>query len=346
MIEFIFDLFKPAEFPIISRILFAALTFAFIGGFVIVAVWLERKVAAHMQDRLGPMRVGFHGILQTIADTVKLIIKEDIIPSAADKVLFITAPFLVFMGAFLSFLAIPVSEEFTPSDLNGGLFYILAVSSIVIPGLVMAGWGSNNKWSLFGAMRSAAQMVSYEIPIVLSLLVVVMAASSLNLSEIVGAQKVGLGGFSGIAGWFFIRNPFLFVAFWVYIIAGTAENNRTPFDLPEAESELVAGFHTEYSGMRFAFFFLAEYAAMLVMALVVAICFMGGWLPIIGTESAIPGFVWLLGKAMSIVLLQMWFRWTFPRLRVDQLMTISWKVLLPITFVLVLGQGVWSIWIG
>ncbi len=307
--------------------------------YALFAVWLERKVSAHMQDRLGPMRVGgWHGWSQTIADIIKLIQKEDIVPGPADKKLHFLAPWVVFIGSYAAFAAIPFSSAFIGSNVNVGLFYVIAVSSLVVVGLLMAGWSSNNKWSLFGAMRSAAQIVSYEIPTALALLSVVMIAGTLNLQEINQAQA---GAFWH---WYlFQKFPFVFVAFLIYFTASLAETNRTPFDIPEAESELVAGYHTEYSGMKFAIFFLAEYANMFAVSAIGATLFLGGWNSPFGEFLSGPvwGVFWFLSKGMFFVFVQMWLRWTLPRLRVDQLMYVSWKVLTPWAFACILGVGLW-----
>ncbi len=317
---------------------FGAMVFTGIAIYVMVVIWFERKVAAHIQDRLGPMEVGgWHGWLQTVADSVKLLLKEDLIPALADRKLFKLAPYIVFLATFSVFAALPFSDKIVGSNLNIGIFYILAVSSVGVIGILMAGWSSNNKWALFGAMRSVAQMISYEIPIGLSILVIVMSVGSLGMRDIVLAQD------GGIFNWLLWQNPpFNMIAFLILFIAGTAETNRVPFDIPEAESELVAGFHVEYSGMRFSFFFLAEYASMFAIGIIVSTLFLGGWQGINGASSS-PGvgLLWMTLKGFSFVLVMIWFRWTFPRLRVDQLMYVCWKVLVPIAFLNIIGAGIW-----
>jgi NADH-quinone oxidoreductase subunit H len=319
--------------------LMAILPLVWIIPFALFAVWWERKISAHMQDRLGPMRTGgWHGWSQTIADILKLIQKEDIIPAAADRKLFNLAPFVVFTGSYAAFAAIPFSAAYVGSEINIGLFYVIAISSVVVVGLLMAGWSSNNKWSLFGAMRSAAQIVSYEIPVAVSLLAVIMVVGSFDLQEISLAQS------GPIWNWFvFQKFPFLFLAFIIYFVASLAEVNRTPFDIPEAESELVAGYHTEYAGMKFALLFLAEYANMFAVAAIASVVFLGGWNSPFGEflSGPILGLFWFLGKGLALVSVQMWLRWTLPRLRVDQLMYVGWKVLIPFSFVCVIGVGLW-----
>jgi len=345
LIQLIQDYVIASQFwaTLIATVIYAVAVFSFLALFALVAVYIERKVSGHMQDRLGPMRVGWHGLLQTIADTLKLLGKEDIIPRNADRLLFVLAPAVLFVGTYLVFAALPFGPGLIGADLNIGLFYIIAVSSLVVIGIIMAGYSSNNKWSLYGGMRSAAQIVSYEIPVGLSLLIGVMMTSTLNLGAMVSAQETGIAGLGGILGWNFIQNPFAFIAFIVYVIAGTAEANRTPFDLPEAESELVAGAFTEYSGMRWAFFFLAEYANMWIVAVIGAVVFLGGWNSPIPGDVYVPGIVWLFAKAMAIVFVQIAARWTFPRIRVDQLMTTCWKYLTPIAFFNLIGVGFWLI---
>jgi NADH-quinone oxidoreductase subunit H len=280
---------------------------------------------------------GWHGWAQTIADAIKLLLKEDIVPEAADRTLFKMAPFIVFLGAFSAFVVIPFGASSFVADLNIGVLYIMAVGSLSVIGIIMAGWSSNNKYSLYGGMRAAAQIISYEIPAAIAIMTVIIPAGSLSMVDIVGAQK------GGIHHWFLFRNPFTFLGFIIYFVASLAEVNRTPFDIPEAESELVAGYHTEYSGMRFAFFFLAEYANMVLVAGVATTLWLGGWtqtIPGFGfSHSWIPGPIAFFLKALLIIFVQMWLRWSLPRLRVDQLMYLSWKVLLPISFVLILGVG-------
>jgi len=305
----------------------------------IFLIWFERKVAAHTQDRLGPMRVGWHGVLQSFADGIKLLFKEDIIPEGADRQLFRLAPVLTIMGAFAAFAVIPWGLGLVISDLNIGLLYIVAITSLGSIGILMAGWASNNKYSLYGGMRSAAQLVAYEIPTALVILVMVIQVGSLNLQEVIAAQS---DGFWGPNRWFVTRMYGLnLIAFVIFFICGLAETNRNPFDIPEAESELVAGFHTEYSGMRFAFFFLAEYGAMWLVAGVAAILFLGGW---VGPYFSGPLVFFL--KTLFLVFVQMWLRWTLPRLRVDQLLALCWKYLIPITLAVLVAVAGLSVQAG
>jgi NADH-quinone oxidoreductase subunit H len=325
----------------LASLISSVLPIVFVLGYALVAMYLELKVSAHMQDRLGPMRTGkWHGWAQPLADVVKLLQKEDTIPTAADKLLYILAPLLVFMGSYAAYAAIPFSPAYIGADINLGIFYIIAVSAIVVLGILMAGWSSDNKWSLLGAMRTAAQLVSYEIPSSLAVLAVIMVAGSLNLNDVCAAQT----------GWFwnwfiFGKFPFLFITFVIYFIASLAETNRSPFDIPEAESELVAGYHTEYSGMRFAFFYLAEYANMFTVAAVAAVLFFGGWNSPFGTFMSGPiwGAFWLITKGMVLVFIQMWLRWTLPRFRVDQLMYLSWKILTPFALADLVAVGLWTV---
>lgn len=324
---------------IVVYFLMAIMPLIWIIPFALFAVWLERKVSAHMQDRLGPMRTGgWHGWAQTIADILKLLQKEDIIASAADRKLFILAPYVVFVGSYAAYAAIPFSAAYIGSEINIGLFYVIAISSLVVAGILMAGWASNNKWSLLGAMRSAAQIVSYEVPIALSLLAAIMVVGTFDLQEINRAQSGPLWNWL-----LFQKFPLLFLAGVIYFVASLAEVNRTPFDIPEAESELVAGYHTEYGGMRFALFFLSEYANMFAVSAIAATVFLGGWNSPFGEFLSGPwwGVFWFLSKGMAFIFVHMWLRWTLPRLRVDQLMYVGWKVLIPFSFVAVIGIGLW-----
>ena len=335
---------------------FGLLIFTIMAVNALIAVYFERKVSAFMQDRLGPMEVGilgfkggkkfWGGIGQTLADAIKLLVKEDILPNNADKVLMIIAPFIIFTGALLTFIGIPLSENFVISDFNIGVFYIIAMSSVGVIGIILAGWSSNNKWSLYGAMRAAAQIVSYEIPISLSLLLVVLVTGSLHLGDIVQWQSDNR--------WFIIHSPFSFIAFFIFFISVAAETNRTPFDIPEAESELVAGWMTEYSGFRWALFFLSEYASMLIVSIVAAIVFLGGWLSPLHILNIFPtswqildgpilGLFWIFTKAALLIFVMMWFRWTFPRLRVDQLMYVCWKVFIPFALANLFFISLWEL---
>ncbi|MBU1707980.1 NADH-quinone oxidoreductase subunit NuoH [bacterium] len=326
---------------VILTIVYLVGVIGFVFLFALYAVWFERKVSGWMQDRLGPMETGgFQGWLQTIADAIKLLLKEDIIPKDADNILFRQAPYLVFIGTLGAFAVIPFGAQLVGADLNIGLYYVIAISSIVAIGILMAGWASNNKWSLYGAMRSAAQIISYEVPIGLSLLVPAVIAGSLSMQSLVAAQ----GG--GFWNWNFLQAPpFGFIAFIIYFWASVAEVNRTPFDIPEGESELVAGYATEYSGMRYAMFFLSEYANLFVVSAIAATLFLGGWSPALPFLSFIPGPIWFLGKSAVLVFIQMWLRWTLPRLRVDQLMGLCWKVFLPFSFLNLIVVSFWMLWV-
>ena len=279
-------------------------------------IWMERKVAAHMQLRPGPMEVGWHGCIQTIADAIKLMGKELITPEDVDRPIFFLAPIVIFLPVLLSFLVIPFSSSWIIRDMNVGLVLILAFSTLGVLAILMAGWASNNKYSVLGAIRSVAQNIAYEIPLLITVMSVILMVGSFKLTDIVAAQ-------SGC--WFVLTQP---LAFILYIICGTAETNRAPFDIPEAESELVAGFHTEYSGMRFALFFLAEYTNMLIVAAVATVLFLGGW-----KGPFLPEVIWFLIKVYAVIFLMMWFRWTFPRVRFDQLITFAWKILIPLALV-------------
>jgi NADH-quinone oxidoreductase subunit H len=314
----------------------AAVVLGYIAVAAMFMIWWERKISAHIQVRYGPMRVGgWHGWAQSIADGIKLLLKEDIIPAGADKVVFVLAPMVVFGAAVASYVTIPWAPGLIVRDLNIGILYMISISSLVVVGIIMAGWSSNNKYSVLGAMRSAAQVVSYEVPLVLSLLGPVMMAGTMSMGKLVEAQS---GRWFGILpAWFVFPQ---IVGFLIYFICALAECNRLPFDIPEAESELVAGFHVEYSGMRFAIFFLAEYANMFVVAAIATTMFLGGWhgpwIPLPGLSREVAhglfGLGWFLAKCYFLIFVMMWLRWTLARLRVDQLMDFAWKVLLPISF--------------
>jgi len=294
-------------------------------------VWMERKVAAVMQLRLGPNRLGPKGIFQTSADTLKLIMKEGLTPDGADKFLFNMAPFIVMIVAMLVLAPIAFAKNFQIWDINIGVLYLSAISSLSVIGVLMAGWASNNKYSLLGAMRSGAQIVSYELSAGLSVISIVVLTGSLSINDIILSQQDGW--------WIFKGHIPAIISFVIFLIAVTAETNRAPFDLAEAESELTAGFHTEYSGMKFALFFLAEYINIFIVCAIGATLFFGGWMPFhIGHWEAfnhimdwIPSSIWFFGKTIALIFLIMWFRWTFPRLRIDQLLNLEWKYLLPIS---------------
>jgi NADH-quinone oxidoreductase subunit H len=320
----------------------AGLLAAVVSGVVILLVWMERKIIARMQDRSGPNRVGPFGLLQTVADAIKLLSKEDIVPARVDKVIWALSPIVVLAAALMAWAVIPWSPGVVPSNINVGVLFILSMGSLPVIGVVMAGWGSNNKYALLGGMRSAAQLVSYEIPGVLAALVPVMLAGTMSMTGIVEAQELPTR-IGGIHNWWFIFTPWGFVAFIIFLISGIAETNRTPFDLIEAESELAAGFHTEYSGMRFALFFLAEYANIFAVSAIGATLFMGGWAgPIPFVPSFGPGILFFLAKTFLLIFVFMWIRSTLPRLRYDQLMNFAWKRLLPAGLVIV---GVTASWI-
>ena len=301
--------------------------------------FFERRIAARMQSRVGPNRVGPNGILQWIADGLKCLLKEDLVPQDSDPVPFKIAPYLVFMGMFGTFAVLPFSEKLIAADLNVGLFYLVAVTAFIAVGIIVSGWASNNKWALLGGMRSANQIVSYEIPTGLALLTVVLASGTMSTQGIIRQQ-----------GWLpwdwnLFRTPFLAVAFFLYFISALAEANRTPFDLPEGESELVAGYNTEYSGMRFALFFLAEWAELYVIAAVATLAFLGGW----NVPAFVPAGVrtlvqvlFFVGKAFFWMFVIIWIRWTLPRVRVDQMMELCWKYLVPLGFVCLMGTAAWE----
>jgi NADH-quinone oxidoreductase subunit H len=320
-LEQFYGLFEAWGIPwVVPRLLVMLAVVTVIILFITVSVnfliWWERKISAHIQGRFGPMRVGgWHGWAQTIADGIKLLLKEDIIPRHADRPVFFLAPIVVFAPALAAYVVIPFGPGLIVQDLNIGLLYILSIASLGVVGIIMAGWSSNNKYAALGALRSAAQAVSYEVPLIVSLLGPVLLVGSLSMTKIVEAQQYL---------WFIVVQP---VAFLTFFTCAVAETNRLPFDMPEAESELVAGFHTEYSGMRFAIFFLAEYSNMFVVCAIATTVFLGGW-----WGPVLPPWAWFLVKTYFLLFVMMWLRWTLARVRVDQLMHVAWKVLLPLAF--------------
>jgi len=309
------DLTQPAGVSILGMLAGLIGVIALVAVNALFLIWMERKVSAHMQLRPGPMEVGWHGAIQTVADAVKLMGKELITPQDVDKPVYHLAPIVIFLPVLLSLLVVPFSQTLIIRDMNVGVLLILAFASLTVLAILMAGWSSNNKYSVLGAIRSVAQNIAYEIPLLITLMSIILMVGSFSLADIVAAQ----GKY-----WFVVTQP---LAFILYIICATAETNRAPFDLPEAESELVAGFHTEYSGMKFALFFLAEYTNMFIVAAMATVFFLGGW-----RGPVLPGIVWFLLKVYFIIFLLMWFRWTFPRVRFDQLITFAWKILIPLAF--------------
>jgi NADH-quinone oxidoreductase subunit H len=338
--------------PILAAIVKGTIIIIFMLVSAIFFVWLERKVSGRIQDRLGPTRVGGKfGWLQTLADGMKLLIKEDIIPAEADRFLFRIAAYVTLTGPLVAFIALPFAKDWVPVDMNIGVFFMLAVMSTEIFGIIMAGYGSGSKWSLFGGMREAAQMVSYEVPMAICVLVPVIVAGTMNLNLIAQQQQ----GF--FWRWYVFHNPFTFCAFWTYFTCATASCKRAPFDLAEAESELVAGFHTEYSGFRWLIFFMAEYASMFLVSGIATLLFLGGWHtgllpgrfgpdlsdvlgPIAGNVISVAVFI---VKCWLLVFVMMWVRWTLPRLRIDQVMETCLKYLLPISCGLLLGVSFWQV---
>lgn len=316
------------EFVLVGVVLL--LTYAVIA---LALIYIERKVCAFFQCRLGPNRVGPYGLLQSVADMFKMLIKELIEIKHTDKFLFNLAPYIVIASSMLAFGCLPFGRGLIAIDFNIGIFFIMAVSSIGVLGILLAGWASNNKFTLIGAMRSGSQMISYELSIGLSFLTMVVFAGTMQTSGIVEAQS---------SGWFIFRGHIpAIIAFLIYLVAGTAETNRGPFDLPEAESELTAGYHTEYSGIHFGFFYLAEYLNLFIVSGIATLLFLGGWMPfhIGGWESFnqimdyIPSVIWFFGKVFVVMFIIMWFKWTFPRLRIDQLLRLEWKYLVPISLI-------------
>lgn len=373
----------------IKLALIATVFLPFVSVLAMFSIWWERKVAGHIQGRFGPMHVGgWHGWAQSLADGIKLILKEDLVPAGADQFMFRLAPYLAFAPVFAALLALPFGPQFVfENGLNIGVLYLLAVLSVEVMGTILAGWGSNSKWSIYGAMREACQMVSYEIPLGVTIICGVIVAGTLHLTELSYLQ----GG--GIHTWFIYHNPFLFAAFFVYFVASLASNKRAPFDLPESESELVAGFHTEYSGIRWSLFFFAEYAGMFIVGAIQTVLFLGAWNSPLGQydpvymllgydpvaagqayfsgavtaaatlpeKAAAMGFTGDVGpvqllvlnaycaaifcvKAMGIIFVQIWLRWTLPRIRIDQVLYACVKVLLPLSLVLLVGNALW-VWL-
>lgn len=331
-----------------SMLIACGIMLVYVSVMVIFFVWAERRCAGRIQSRQGPNIVGPLGLLQCVADGIKLFIKEVIVPDTAHPILFRLAPILVFMGAFAPFVVLPFSENLVVTHMSMGIYYALSFLSLEVIGIIMAGWASNNKWSLYGGMRLAAQMMSYEIPLGLSVLTVVVITGSLNLGEIVSQQQ---------GAWIFHWNifrafPWAFLAAVIFYVAGMASNKRVPFDLPEAESEIVAGFHTEYSGIAFAMFFLSEYTAMYVLSALTVVLFLGGWNgPIPRPESSpllsnVIGSVNLIGKSFFLVFVMLWARWTFPRVRIDQIIYICMKVLVPAGMICLVGAAIWALLFG
>jgi len=340
MPQFVFDL-------IIMLIWAGLMLLLFVAPFAGITSWVERRIAGRIQSRIGPNRVGPQGFFQWLADGLKCFLKEDFIPAMADKKLFLFAPYIVFAGLFGVFVVIPFGDGLIISNLNIGIFYVLAISSLVVVGILMSGWSSNNKWSLLGGMRSAAQIVSYEIPVSLAILPVILLTGSLGMQDIIRGQ----GAYPW--QWYAFSNPFTFIACFAFFISALAEGNRTPFDLPEAESELVAGYNTEYSGMRFVFFFFAEWANLYVIAALTVTLFLGGWNTPVHIYTSIFGlfpravdiagtFVFLI-KSLILVFVIIWIRWTLPRLRIDHLMNLCWKYLVPFGFINIVGTILWMV---
>ena len=313
---------------LIRMVIAVIIIISFIFLNAIMMGYLERKIAGHVQRRPGPMEVGFHGILQLVVDGVKLVAKELLIPINVDRTFFRLAPILSFTPVILPLLVIPFSEKLQARDLNLGLLFIVSMTSINVMALLVGGWGSNNKYSMFGAMRAVAQSIAYEIPILLSMLAIILMTNTLSLKEIVGAQQ---------KIWFVLLQP---LAFIIYIISGIAETNRAPFDLPEAESELTAGFHTEYSGMGFSLFFLGEYTNMFTVASVATVLFLGGWHGPSLPYGEYLGIVWFFLKVYFLLFFMIMIRWTYPRVRFDQLLNFAWKYLVPFSLVNILITAV------
>jgi len=329
--NWLYNTFDPTIAMLIEFLIVAICAIGLFAVLGLVLIMMERKVSAWMQVRLGPNRVGPGGMFQTVADTLKLIVKEGMTPANVDRFLFNLAPFIVMIVSMVILAPLMFAKNFQIWDINIGILFITAISSVSVIGILMAGWASNNKYSLLGAMRSGAQIVSYELSAGLSVLCIVVLTGSLRISDIINSQADGW--------WIFKGHIPIIIAFVIFIIAVTAETNRAPFDLAEAESELTAGFHTEYSGMKFALFFLAEYVNVFIVCAIGATLFLGGWMPLhFGGSNKfneimdyIPSSLWFFGKTFFLIFIIMWFRWTFPRLRIDQLLNLEWKYLLPIS---------------
>ncbi len=303
-----------------------------------VTTILERKGLGRMQNRLGPNRVGPAGFLQFVADGVKMLTKEDVVPRAADRILHFIAPFVLLVPVLLAFSVLPYGRNMVPIDIDGGLLFFFAVGSATELSVFMAGWSSRNKYSLLGAMRGIAQMISYELPLVLSALTVVMMVGSLSLTRIVDAQSATLGGW--LHTWH-VFTPWGFAGFFLFLVAATAESNRTPFDIPEAESEIIAGYLVEYSGFKYALFFLGEYLGLFAVSALGITLFLGGWLPPFAFLGGVPSYLWFFLKLILMIFFFIWIRGTLPRLRTDQLMAFAWKFMLPMTLINVLIAGLW-----
>ncbi len=340
--DWIFSIMPDTAATITIWVVVAAAYLALFAVAGLYLVLLERKVAAWFQLRLGPNRVGPFGLFQTMADALKLVSKELTSNDRIDKFLYNLAPYFVIVASLIAIGVFPFSQQFQAFDINIGVFFLFSVSSIGVIGILLGGWASNNKYSLIGAMRSGLQTISYELSVGLSILTMVLLTGTLQLSEIIEVQRTG--------GWLILQGHVpAVIAFMIFMIAGTAETNRAPFDLVEAESELGAGFHTEYSGMKFAYFFLAEFINMFIIASIAVVLFFGGWLSPFGITEGItwfPEFLWFLIKVLIVIMTMMWFRWTFPRLRVDQLLTLEWKYLLPINLVnlVIMAIVIWLNW--
>lgn len=349
MTEFLADYVPAWAAIVLAAAVAAGVIVGFIGGSALMFIWAERKVSGRMQDRLGPTRTGPFGLLQSLADGIKLITKEDSTPAGADTVLFRLAPYLAFCAAFCGFIALPFAPALVAQDLSVGAFFMLAVLSSEVFGVLLAGYASANKWSLFGGVREAAQVVSYEVPRSLCVVVPVAIAGTLSLTEI-GKQQVG-----GFWNWNIFHDPFTFVAFFLFFVTATASCKRAPFDLAEAESELVAGFHTEYSGIRWSYFFMAEYGSMFAVSGLASLLYLGGWhTGVLAFEPSDRFGLWLgnllnaavfVAKGTLLVLVMMWMRWSLPRLRIDQVMMTCLKYFLPMSCAVLIGACAWTLWV-